>query len=87
MMSIEQERCTAVYGVPTMFIGILDHKLFDKFDFSTLRTGIMAGSPCPVKTMKECVERMNMTRGHHRVRSHGIQPGHDPDPLRRAEPG
>jgi len=60
MMSIERERCTAVYGVPTMFIGILDHKLFDKFDFSTLRTGIMAGSPCPVKTMKECVERMNM---------------------------
>jgi len=60
MMSIEKERCTAVYGVPTMFIGILDHKLFDKFDFSTLRTGIMAGSPCPVKTMKECVDRMNM---------------------------
>ncbi len=60
MMSIEKERCTAVYGVPTMFIGILDHKLFDKFDFSTLRTGIMAGSPCPVKTMRECVDRMNM---------------------------
>ena len=60
MMSIERERCTAVYGVPTMFIGILDHKLFDKFDFSTLRTGIMAGSPCPVKTMEECVARMNM---------------------------
>ncbi|HNX47186.1 MAG TPA: AMP-binding protein [Methanomassiliicoccales archaeon] len=60
MMSIEKERCTALYGVPTMFIGILDHKLFDKFDFSTLRTGIMAGSPCPVKTMEECVERMNM---------------------------
>jgi len=60
MMSIERERCTAVYGVPTMFISILDHKLFDKFDFSTLRTGIMAGSPCPVKTMKECVDRMNM---------------------------
>jgi len=60
MMSIERERCTAVYGVPTMFIGILDHKLFEKFDFSTLRTGIMAGSPCPVKTMKECVDRMNM---------------------------
>lgn len=60
MMSIEKERCTALYGVPTMFIGILDHKLFDKFDFSTLRTGIMAGSPCPVKTMEECVDRMNM---------------------------
>jgi len=60
MMSVERERCTALYGVPTMFISILEHRLFDKFDFSTLRTGIMAGSPCPVKTMEECVERMNM---------------------------
>ncbi len=60
MMSVEQERCTALYGVPTMFIGILDHKLFDRFDLSSLRTGIMAGSPCPVKTMRECVDRMNM---------------------------
>ncbi len=60
MMSVERERCTSLYGVPTMFIGVLDHKLFDKFDFSSLRTGIMAGSPCPVKTMNECVERMNM---------------------------
>jgi len=60
MMSIEKERCTAVYGVPTMFIAILDHPLFNKFDFSTLRTGIMAGAPCPVKTMNECVEKMNM---------------------------
>jgi fatty-acyl-CoA synthase len=60
MMSVEGERCTAVYGVPTMFIAILEHKLFHKFDFSTLRTGIMAGSPCPVRTMQECVERMNM---------------------------
>jgi len=60
MMSVERERCTALYGVPTMFISILEHKLFDKFDFSTLRTGIMAGSPCPVKTMEECVDRMNM---------------------------
>src|SRR5512145_1608768 len=43
-----------------MFIGVLEHKLFDKFDFSSLRTGIMAGSPCPVKTMNECVEPMHM---------------------------
>jgi len=61
MMSIECEKCTALYGVPTMFIAILDHKLFHKFDFSSLRTGIMAGAPCPIKTMNECVERMNMT--------------------------
>lgn len=60
MMSVEKERCTALYGVPTMFIAVMDHKLFEKFDFSSLRTGIMAGSPCPVKTMNECVERMNM---------------------------
>jgi len=61
MMSVERERCTALYGVPTMFIAVLEHPLFDKFDFSTLRTGIMAGSPCPAKTMSECVERMHMT--------------------------
>ena len=60
MTAIEQERCTSVYGVPTMFIAILEHKLFSKFDFSSLRTGIMAGSPCPIKTMNECVEKMNM---------------------------
>jgi len=60
MMSIEMEKCTGVYGVPTMFIAMLDHKLFNKFDFSSLRTGIMAGSPCPVKTMNDLIEKMNM---------------------------
>ncbi|ADK86404.1 AMP-dependent synthetase and ligase [Desulfarculus baarsii DSM 2075] len=60
MSAVEQERCTALYGVPTMFIAALTHRLFDKFDFSSLRTGIMAGSPCPVKTMREVMERMNM---------------------------
>lgn len=60
MMSVEKEKCTALYGVPTMFITVLEHPLFSRFDFSTLRTGIMAGSPCPTKSMKECVERMNM---------------------------
>ena len=60
MMSVEQEACTALYGVPTMFINVLEHPLFPKFDFSTLRTGIMAGSPCPVKTMRACVELMHM---------------------------
>jgi fatty-acyl-CoA synthase len=58
MAAIEGERCTAVYGVPTMFIAQLQHKLFSKFDFSSLRTGIMAGSPCPVKTMEEVMEKM-----------------------------
>lgn len=61
MMSIETEKCTAVYGVPTMFIAMMDHKLFSKFDFSSLRTGIMAGSPCPVKSMNDCIAKMNMT--------------------------
>lgn len=61
MMSIEMEKCTGVYGVPTMFIAMMDHKLFKKFDFSSLRTGIMAGSPCPVKSMNDCIEKMNMS--------------------------
>jgi fatty-acyl-CoA synthase len=60
MMAIEQERCTALYGVPTMFIAILENRLFDRFDYSTLRTGIMAGSPCPVQVMRQVMERMNM---------------------------
>ena len=60
MASIEQERCTVLYGVPTMFIAVLEHKLFDKFDFSSLRTGIMAGSPCPVMVMRQVIERMSM---------------------------
>jgi fatty-acyl-CoA synthase len=60
MASVEQERCTALYGVPTMFIAVLEHKLFDKFDYSSLRTGIMAGSPCPVKVMRQVIDRMNM---------------------------
>ena len=60
MTSIETERCTSVYGVPTMYINILNHKLFNKFDFSSLRTGIMAGSPCPIKAMEQVVDKMNM---------------------------
>ena len=60
MTTIEEEKCTSVYGVPTMFINILNHKLFSKFDFSSLRTGIMAGSPCPISTMEEVVDKMNM---------------------------
>jgi fatty-acyl-CoA synthase len=61
MASVEQERCTALYGVPTMFIAVLEHRLFDKFDFSSLRTGIMAGSPCPVQVMRQVIDRMNMS--------------------------
>ena len=61
METVEAERCTALYGVPTMFIGELDHPDFDSFDFSSLRTGIMAGSPCPAEVMKKVQSRMNMT--------------------------
>ena len=61
MASVESERCTALYGVPTMFIAVLDHKLFGKFDFSSLRTGIMAGSPCPVNVMRQVIDRMYMS--------------------------
>ena len=56
-----QERCTSLYGVPTMFIAELDHPRFDEFDLRSLRTGIMAGSPCPVEVMKRVIERMHMT--------------------------
>lgn len=60
MDAITKEKCTAVYGVPTMFIAMLENKNFDEYDFSCLRTGIMAGSPCPVKVMKQVVEKMHM---------------------------
>jgi fatty-acyl-CoA synthase len=56
----EQERCTSLYGVPTMFIAELDHPDFDTHDLHLLRTGIMAGSPCPVEVMKKVQSRMNM---------------------------
>ncbi len=53
METVQQERCTSLYGVPTMFIGELEHPRFKDYDFSSLRTGIMAGSPCPVEVMKK----------------------------------
>ena len=56
-----QEQCTSLYGVPTMFIAELDHPAFESFDLSSLRTGIMAGSPCPVEVMKRVIERMHMS--------------------------
>jgi fatty-acyl-CoA synthase len=55
-----EERCTSLYGVPTMFIAELDHPDFERTDFSLLRTGIMAGSPCPVEVMKKVQSRMHM---------------------------
>jgi fatty-acyl-CoA synthase len=58
--TVTEERCTSLYGVPTMFIAELAHPEFGHFDLSTLRTGIMAGSPCPVEVMKQTIERMHM---------------------------
>ena len=58
---IERERCTGVYGVPTMFIAMQNHPEFAERDLSTLRTGIMAGAVCPVEVMKHCVNDMNMS--------------------------
>ena len=59
--TIAAERCTALYGVPTMFIAEMDHPDFAKFDLSSLRTGIMAGSPCPIEVMRKAVERMHLS--------------------------
>ena len=60
LASIHKERCTALYGVPTMFIAELNHPMFDMFDLSSLRTGIMAGSLCPVELMKRVQDKMFM---------------------------
>jgi fatty-acyl-CoA synthase len=59
--AVAAERVTSLYGVPTMFIAMLDHPEFDSFDLSSLRTGIMAGSPCPIEVMKKVVDRMHMS--------------------------
>ncbi|MDR0537845.1 MAG: AMP-binding protein [Tannerellaceae bacterium] len=61
LASIHKERCTALYGVPTMFIAELNHPMFDMFDLSSLRTGIMAGSLCPEEVMRAVTERMHIT--------------------------
>jgi fatty-acyl-CoA synthase len=60
LQAVEAERCNALYGVPTMFIATLAHPEFEKFDLTSLRTGIMAGSPCPIEVMRQVIERMHM---------------------------
>jgi fatty-acyl-CoA synthase len=60
LRAVEAERCTSLYGVPTMFIAELNLPDFADYDLSTLRTGIMAGSPCPVEVMKRCINEMHM---------------------------
>lgn len=61
LKTIHQEKCTAAYGVPTMFIAMLEHEQFAEFDLSSLRTGIMAGSPCPREIMQRVIDRMHMS--------------------------
>jgi fatty-acyl-CoA synthase len=60
LRTVQDERCTSLYGVPTMFIAELAHPDFEAFDLSSLRTGIMAGSPCPVEVMRKVIDRMHM---------------------------
>lgn len=60
LAAVQDERCTALHGVPTMFIAELEHPRFSDFDLSSLRTGIMAGAPCPVAVMRKVIDRMHM---------------------------
>ena len=62
LASVQKERCTALHGVPTMFIAELNHPMFSMFDLSTLRTGIMAGAPCPIETMNEVMNKMHLSQ-------------------------
>lgn len=57
--SVQKERCTSIYGVPTMFVAELNHPMFEMFDLRTLRTGIMAGAPCPIEYMNQVMEKMH----------------------------
>lgn len=59
LASVQKEHCTSIYGVPTMFVAELNHPMFDMFDLSTLRTGIMAGAPCPIEYMNQVMDKMN----------------------------
>jgi fatty-acyl-CoA synthase len=60
LAAVQKHRCTALHGVPTMFIAMLDHPDFRKYELSSLRTGIMAGAPCPIETMRRVVSEMHM---------------------------
>ena len=61
LRAVHEHRCTALHGVPSMFIAELDHPRFDAYDTSSLRTGIMAGAPCPIETMRRVIAEMHMT--------------------------
>src|SRR5208283_4007338 len=85
--AVEAERCTGLHGVPTMFIAMLEHPEFGRFDLRSLRTGIMAGSPCPVEVMRRVVDKMHMNEvtiayGMTETSPVSFQSAHD-DPLDR----
>ncbi len=61
LQTVAEERCTSLYGVPTMFIAQLEHPDFPKFDLTSLRTGMMAGAPCPIEVMRRCIRDMNLS--------------------------
>ena len=61
LQAVEEEKCTGLHGVPTMFIAMLDHPDFDQYDLSTLRTGIMAGSSCPIELMRRVIDKMHLS--------------------------
>ena len=61
LRAVQEQRCTALHGVPTMFIAQLDHPRFAAYDLTSLRTGIMAGAPCPVEVMRRVISEMHMT--------------------------
>jgi fatty-acyl-CoA synthase len=61
LLTVAEERCTSLYGVPTMFIAELDHPEFASFDLTSLRTGMMAGAPCPIEVMRRCIRDMHLT--------------------------
>src|SRR4051794_17777353 len=71
LAAVQEERCTSLYGVPTMFIAELDLPGFASYDLASLRTGIMAGSPCPPGGMRKVLGRMDMARGTHSYRVNG----------------
>jgi fatty-acyl-CoA synthase len=62
LQAVQEDRCTSLYGVPTMFIAELEHPDFARYDLSSLRTGIMAGSPCPAEVMRRVIDRMHMSQ-------------------------
>ncbi|TNE33476.1 MAG: AMP-binding protein [Alphaproteobacteria bacterium] len=61
LTAVARERCTALYGVPTMFVAMVDHPKLSEFDLTSLRTGVMAGAPCPIEVMKRVIQQMNMS--------------------------